>query len=192
MTKMPGKPSRSRLLSLLFSSSRAKCFHCSRDLCLTHLTEHTQIVERQTRVSANEELLNTLEAKLRSLSIPSRISETPKIQLEKWRVEAHRKLDQLAEQKRQELQTKIDDYRTMLAKRTREHRQMIDWIRRQPDRSQGDEQIEQIKQFLRSVDQHSIQISSYDFFVNIRVQLLENVQQTRQPVKKRSLSVCLL
>jgi chromosome segregation ATPase len=208
----------------LFFFQRAKCFHCSRDLCLIHLTEHTQYVESQSRrfLSSHEQILNDFYNKLKSLSVSSRILEVPFVQLEKWRRDAHQKLDELAEQKRREIQEKISEYQIEFTKKTNEQKQKIEiLIKRLNDLSRQtqiankdikylDEKIIETKTFFSSIKKHSIEVSTYAFFVNIRTNFFDCQTSTsrkarpesKEPVsngnkhhfdhKKRSLSVSLL
>jgi hypothetical protein len=46
--------------------------------------------------------------------------------LEKWHRDAHQKLDQFAEDKRQEIQEKISEYQVEFTKRTNEQKQKIE------------------------------------------------------------------
>ncbi|CAF1211098.1 unnamed protein product [Rotaria sordida] len=167
--------------------ARAKCFHCSCDLCLIHLTEHTQLVENQTRtfLYSHEKFLNDLYNKFESLSISSRILEYPFIQLEKWRTDAHEKLDQLAEQKRREIQKKIAEYQIIFIEKTNEQKQKIDLLKKQLNNLSRqtyitnkeikylDDKINETKIFLNSIEKHSIKISTYAFFVNIRTNFFD-------------------
>ncbi|CAF0736903.1 unnamed protein product [Adineta steineri] len=180
--------------------ARAKCFHCSRNLCLTHLTEHAQLLENQTRtfLHSHETILNDLHNKFECLSISSRILEEPFIQLEKWRLDAHEKLDQLAIQKRQEIQIKISEYRTIFNKKTNEQKQKIELLKkrlndlsRQAQLASKDikylqDKMNETQQFLQSIEKHSIRISAYDFFVNIRTHFFDTqsskITQPTSPV----------
>jgi seryl-tRNA synthetase len=162
-----------------------------------HLTEHTQLVENQSRTFfySHERTLNDLNNKLQCLSISPRILESPFIQLEKWRTDAHYKLDQLAEQKRQEIETKISEYRIIFTKKTNEQKQKIELIRKRlndlsrqthvanKEMKYLEEKIDETKQFLQSIEKHSIKIATYDFFVNIRTQFFDlQPSRTVQPL----------
>jgi seryl-tRNA synthetase len=166
-----------------------------------HLTEHTQLVERQTRTYfySHEKVLNDLSNKFQSLSISSRISESPFIQLEKWRIDAHRKLDQLAEQKRQEIQMRISEYRTIFTKKANEQKQNIEILKKRmndlsrqthmanKDMKYFEDKINQIQYFLQSIEKHSIKVSACEFFVNIRTQFFGTqssriIQPTTSPI----------
>ncbi|CAF3461108.1 unnamed protein product [Rotaria sp. Silwood1] len=180
--------------------ARAKCFHCSRDLCLTHFTEHSQFIDSQTRtfLYSHEKILNDLYNKFEFLSISSRILEYPFIQLEKWRTDAHQKLDQLAEQKRQEIQQKISEYRIIFTEKTNEQKQKIELLKKQLNNlSQQthvankeikylEDKINETKIFLHSIEKHSIKVSTYAFFVNIRTNFFDlqtsRINQSSSPI----------
>ncbi|CAF1620874.1 unnamed protein product [Rotaria magnacalcarata] len=178
--------------------ARAKCFHCSHDLCLMHLTEHTQYVESQTRTClySHEKVLNDLYNELESVSVSSRISEYPFIQLEKWRTDAHKKLDQLAEEKRQEIKRKISEYQIIFTEKTNEQKQKIELLKKQlndltrkthvitKDIKHIEDKIKETKSFLQSIEKHSIKISTYAFFVNIRTMFFDS--QTSKMVQSPS------
>ncbi|CAF3082309.1 unnamed protein product [Rotaria socialis] len=178
--------------------ARAKCFHCSHDLCLMHLTEHTQYVENQTRTClySHEKVLNDLYNELESVSISSRISEYPFIQLEKWRIDAHKKLDQLAEEKRQEIKRKISEYQIIFIEKTNEEKQKIELFKKQlndltrrthvinKDIKHIEDKIKETQSFLQSIEKHSIKISTYAFFVNIRTMFFDS--QTSKMVQSPS------
>jgi hypothetical protein len=172
----------------LFLFLRAKCFHCSRDLCLIHLTEHTQYIENESRTFyySHEKVLNDLYNKLKSLSISSCILEIPFIQLEKWRRDAHQKLDRIAEQKHQEIQQKITEYQIEFTKKTNEQKQKIEiLIKHLNDLSRQtqittknikylEEKIIETKTFLQSITKHSIKVSTYSFSVNIQTNFFDS------------------
>ena len=152
-----------------------------------HLTEHTQLVENQTRtfLYSHEKILNDFYNKLQTLPISPRISESPFLQLEQWRTDAHQKLDQLAEQKRQEIQTKISEYRITFTKKTNEQKQKIEILKKRlnelsrqtnianKDIKYLEDKIDTIKIFLQTIEKHSIKISGHDFFVNIRTNFFD-------------------
>lgn len=182
--------------TLFLYFSRAKCFHCSRDLCLIHLTEHTQYAESQSRIFLNshEKILHDLSKKFQSVKISSRILENPFIQLEKWRKDAHKKLDELAEQKRQEIHEKISDYQIQFTKKTNEQKQKIEiLIKHLNDLSQQthiankdikylEEKIFEMKYLLQSIDKHSIKLSIDLFSVNIRTNFFDSQSSRNSPI----------
>jgi seryl-tRNA synthetase len=153
-----------------------------------HLTEHTQLVENQSRTFfySHERTLNDLNNKLQCLSISPRILESPFIQLEKWRTEAHQKLDQLAEQKRQEIETKISEYRIIFTKKSNEQKQKIEILKKRikdfsrqthlanKDIQYLEDKINETTTFLQSIEKHSIKVSAYAFFVDIRTNFFDS------------------
>ncbi|UJR29175.1 hypothetical protein I4U23_010389 [Adineta vaga] len=197
--------------------ARAKCFHCSCDLCVKHFTEHTQFVE-------NQMILNEFDQKLSTLSISSRILENPFVELEKWRLNAHKKLDQLAEEKRQEIQIKIAEYRTIFTKQICEQRSQIEILQQRfndfsrqihlstKDLNDLENQIISTRQFFHNIDKHSIKLNSPgEFSVQIQTDFFDlqpslgrhsrserkesppiRNEIKRRSIKKRSASVCVL
>jgi seryl-tRNA synthetase len=125
-------------------------------------------------------MLNDFYNKFKTFSISPRILELPFLQLEKWRKDAHQKLDQLAEQKRQEIQQKISEYQIQFTKKTNEQKQKIEILikhlndlSRQTQIANKDikyleEKIIETKNFFQSIEKHSIKVSTYCFSVNIR------------------------
>jgi len=153
-----------------------------------HLTEHTQYVENQARtfLYSYEKILNDLYNRLKSVSISSHILDIPFIQLEKWRQDAHKKLDQLAEEKRQEIEQKISEYQIEFTKKSNEQKQKIEILikhlnnlSRQTQIANKDikyleEKVLETKTFFQSIDKHSIKVSTYSFSVNIRTNFFDS------------------
>lgn len=91
---------------------QALCYHCSKNLCRTHLMRHAQLVEEKI-VSELHSLagkINELLSRFSELSIPDDIREKPFDQLEVWRLKAHEVIDQIAERKHRELNYIIGKY----------------------------------------------------------------------------------
>lgn len=160
-----------------------------------HLTEHAQFVENQSRtfVNSHEKILSDLSKKFQTLKISSRILENPFIQLEKWRKDAHKKLDELAEEKRQEIQKKISTYQIEFTKKTNEQRQKIEILikhlndlTRQTQIANKDikyleEKIFDFKYFLQSIDKHSIKLSTSSFSVEIQTNFFDSRPTKNSP-----------
>jgi len=92
---------------------QALCYHCSKNLCRTHLLRHAQLVEEkiQSELHALADKLNGILSKFNQLSISDDILEKPFGQLEQWRADAHKQIDQIVEIKRQEMIEKLRSYR---------------------------------------------------------------------------------
>ncbi|CAF4006498.1 unnamed protein product, partial [Adineta steineri] len=56
---------------------------------------------------------NELSSRFNDLSISSDFLEQPFSQLEQWRIDAHNKIDEIIEKKRQEINDKIDEYKKL-------------------------------------------------------------------------------
>jgi hypothetical protein len=84
---------------------QALCYHCSKNLCRVHLMQHAQLIEDKTQSELHKlaDKFNELSSRFDHLSISDDILKEPLIQLEKWRTEAHAKIDQIVENKHQEL-----------------------------------------------------------------------------------------
>lgn len=92
---------------------QALCYHCSKNICRRHLMQHAQLIEEKTRAELHSlaDQLNELSSRFNHLSISDDILQKPLDQLEKWRVEAHEKIDQIAENKRRELNGELEKCR---------------------------------------------------------------------------------
>jgi hypothetical protein len=92
---------------------QALCYHCSKNLCRVHLMQHAQLIEDKTQSELHSlaDKFNELSSRFNHLSISDDILKKPLIQLEKWRTEAHKKIDQIAENKRRELNDELERYR---------------------------------------------------------------------------------
>ncbi|CAF3523880.1 unnamed protein product [Rotaria sp. Silwood1] len=101
---------------------QALCYHCSKNLCRIHLIQHAQLMEDMTRGKLNSlaDKFNELSLRFDNISISDNILKIPFVQLEKWRAEAHEKIDQIVEQKRQELNDELDKYRKVFLTKNEE------------------------------------------------------------------------
>ena len=92
---------------------QALCYHCSRNLCRTHLVRHAQLMEDKTKAELNvlTDQFNELSARFNDLSFSESILENPRLQLERWSIEAHQTIDQIVENKRKELQDEFEKHR---------------------------------------------------------------------------------
>lgn len=179
-----------------------------------HFTEHSQLIEN---VKSYEEILSELNERCKHLSISKRIVENPFLQLEKWRRDAHEKLDQIAEIKHREIQEKIHQYQMEFPRKRHEQKQKIEILAkrltdlsRQNQLSNKDikyleEKILELKTFFSSIEKHFIKLSTNTFLVQIRTNLFD-ISPSTSPIarksrlenkehrfdKKRSLSASLL
>ena len=168
------------------SISSALCFHCSRNLCLDHLTEHAQLVDALTRsiLEENFRVLNDLSTRFSSLMIATKILKEPFVKLEQWRVEAYQQIDQIVQKKNEEIRTKIEEYRLIFEKRKKEqlekivrYKQKISELFRQSQVANRDlstlkKSIEKLQKDLDKFDQHSIDlVSNPSLMHSIHIQL---------------------
>jgi hypothetical protein len=107
---------------------QALCYHCSKNLCRVHLMQHAQLIEEKTRAELHSlaDKLNEVSSRFKHLSITDDILQKPFDQLEKWRVEAHEKIDQIVENKRRELNDELDKYRKLFCTKNAEQLMKLD------------------------------------------------------------------
>jgi hypothetical protein len=144
--------------------SRALCYHCSRDLCIDHLTQHAQSIDAVTRSCLDEyfRTLTNLSSRLQSLTISSNILNKPYLKVEEWRIDAYHQIDEIVEKKFEEIRSKINEYR-----------QVFDTIR--------NEQLEKIVRYKQKIDElcRKSQWNKYKrisiFLINIQLTLYQIV-----------------
>jgi hypothetical protein len=168
--------------------SRALCYHCSRDLCIDHLTQHAQSIDAVTRSCLDEyfRTLTNLSSRLQSLTISSNILNKPYLKVEEWRIDAYHQIDEIVEKKFEEIRSKIDEYRQVfdtirneqLEKIVR-YKQKIDELCRKSQVANKDllslrKSVEQVQKNFDIFDKHSIDVISnrpLTHSINIRMQL---------------------
>lgn len=186
-----------------------------------HFTEHSQSIEDDHRhlLNSYREVFSRLSEQCQCLSISKRIMENPLIHLEKWRRDAHEKLEQLADEKRREIEEKISQYQIEFNRKRHEQKQKLEiLLKRLNDLSRQsqlthkdikylEEKLLETKTFFSSIEKHSIKLSTSSFLVGIRTNFFES-SPTSSPLpqssrksrpenkhrldKKRSLSASLL
>ena len=162
------------------------CYHCSRNLCLDHLNEHAELLDALTRslLDENFQILNELLLRVNSLVISSKILSEPFVKLEQWRMEAYQEIDQIVQNKFEEIRTKIDQYRSIFETRKKEqsekiirYKQKISELFRQSQVANRDltnlkKSIEKLQNNVQLFDQHSIElISNRSLMHSIHIQL---------------------
>ncbi len=166
----------------------AFCYHCSRNLCLDHLTEHAQLIDALTRsiLEDNFKILTNLSSRLQSLTISSNILNEPFLKIEQWRIDAYHQIDEIVEKKFQEIRIKIDEYRIIFDKIKNEqlekiahYKQKIAELFRETQVANKDlsalkKSIEKIQNDFNIFDKHSIEVRldrSLIHSINIRIEL---------------------
>ena len=93
--------------------AQALCYHCSENLCRAHFIQHAQVIQEKTRTDLHSfaDKLNELSSRFNELSISDDILQKPLDEIEKWRVEAREKIDEIAENKRRKLNDVFHKYR---------------------------------------------------------------------------------
>ncbi|CAF2959310.1 unnamed protein product [Rotaria sp. Silwood2] len=170
------------------NEARAHCYHCSRDLCLDHLTQHAQLIDALTRSALDDyfTILTNLSTRLQSLTISTNILNDPFLKIEQWRIDAYRQIDDIVEKKFQEIRIKIDEYRQIfdtirneqLEKIVRYKEKIAKLFRKtqvaNKDMSNLKKSIEQIQNDSNIFDKHSIEVLSNRpliHSINIRMRL---------------------
>ena len=158
----------------MISIFSAFCYHCSRALCLDHLTLHAQLIDALTRSTLEDyfTILRNLSTHLQSLTISSNILNDPFLKIEQWRINTYRQIDEIVEKKFQEIRIKIDEYRQIfdtirneqLEKIARYKQKIADLFRKtqvaNKDMSTLCKSIEQMQKNLHTFDKHSIEVIS--------------------------------
>ena len=81
-------------------ASRALCHCCQQNLCLSHLSEHDDVLNSQLNPFVDE--INLLSERLKKLNFHESINQC-RLELEQWRLDVHTKIDQTYEEKCREL-----------------------------------------------------------------------------------------
>ncbi|CAF0858562.1 unnamed protein product [Adineta ricciae] len=84
----------------------ALCHCCQQNICVVHLNEHNNYLN--SRLNPFVDTIQSLDAHLKSIDIAT-VSDTYRQQLEHWRADSHRKIDQYVEQKYQEVERLLKD-----------------------------------------------------------------------------------
>lgn len=141
--------------------SRALCHCCQENICIVHLSEHSDLLNSQLNPLADE--INILGDRLNSLNIQQKTIDSRQ-KLEQWRMESHEKIEQFYQEKSQELdrcftekvekqQQEIIRMQSILTKLIREQeatRQDINTLT---------EDILRIQQEIKKIEQNSIHMN---------------------------------
>lgn len=172
---------------MIFNIS-ALCYHCSRDLCLDHLTQHAQFIDALTRSTLEDyhTILTNLSSRLQSLTMSPNILNEPFLKLEQWRIDAYHQIDNIVEKKLEEIRVKIDEYRHIFDKirheqleKVNHYKQKIAALFRKTQVANKDvsglrKSIEIIQNDLNVFDKHAIEVilnRPLIYSINIRMRL---------------------
>jgi hypothetical protein len=86
--------------------SRALCHCCQQNLCITHLSEHNDLLNSELNPLTDE--INVLGERLTTLDTKDILGDCHQ-KLEQWRKDCHKKIDDFVEKKHQELERLIAD-----------------------------------------------------------------------------------
>ena len=163
-------PSSTFILTVL----SALCYHCSRDLCLDHLTQHAQVVEALVRSCLDDQfsILTDVATRLQSLTISSHVLAEPLLKLEQWRSDAYQQIDDVFQTKLEEVRIQIEKYRLIFDTMRNEQLEKVNRYKAKigalfrrtqvsnKDLSKLHRSIEQIQNDMNVFDLHSIDVIS--------------------------------
>ncbi|CAF0736887.1 unnamed protein product [Adineta steineri] len=156
------------------NEATAMCHHCSRDLCLDHIIKHAQLLDANNHAILKDyfSILTDLSSKIESLLISTNILNDPFVKIKQWGIEAHHQIDEIIEQKCQEIETKINDYRQIfnairteqLDKITRYKQKIADLFRETQIANKAisnlERSIKHIQNDLNIFNEHKIEVTS--------------------------------
>ena len=155
-------------------SPSALCYHCSRDLCLDHLTQHAQVVEALVRSCLDDQfsILTDVATRLQSLTISSNLLDEPLLKLEQWRSNAYQQIDDIFQTNVEQIRIQIENYRQIFdtmrneqLEKVNRYKGKIGALFRRTQVSNKDlaklhKSIEQIQNDLNVFNLHSIEVTS--------------------------------
>lgn len=145
---------------------QAWCYHCSKNLCRVHLLKHVQLVEDKIREELHllADQLNELSIRFDQLDISSAVLQQPFSLLDQWSGEAHARIDQIVELKRQRLNEMIEHYRRIFSSKKQEQMKKIDSTKRLLTKlvEENDGTRQQINELQASIDEAINYLNSFD------------------------------
>jgi hypothetical protein len=165
--------------------SRALCYCCKQDLCIDHLKEHHDTLNAKLTPFVDE--INILGNQLISTNIENLVNESHK-KLEQWRLDCYKLIDQLFENKLQEIdqrfRIKLDQLRDELS---HIRSKLFDLIRQQQttvyDIDQLTLQINNLKEKINQSEKLSFHIDIYPLKID------KHLIQIKQPLNLSNLSI---
>lgn len=132
------------------------CEHCSQWVCMKHYIEHVQLVNNELPELSKQ--LNTMMEKMEGHDFTENAFE----QIERWRKESYRRIDELCEQRKQEVEKEITD---KIAIQVLQLRELIKEVEKFIDEGNaGFEDIANIKKSLEKCEDQCRQIQRNDYF----------------------------
>ncbi len=130
-------------------TSRALCYCCQQSICLQHLKEHNDLLVFQLNPLVDQ--INTIGDRLKAINIENKIGNFRQ-NLEQWRMDCHKKIDDFFEKKCQEISQRVSG-------KIQNQREEIDRIQskigaliREEEVSRQD--IDLLTSTVRTIDQH--------------------------------------
>ncbi|CAF2849710.1 unnamed protein product [Rotaria sp. Silwood2] len=153
-------------------NSDALCDHCKSQLCTKHFIEHVKLVNNELPALSDE--INSIVDKLQQRDLTRYVFE----QIEQWREESHRRIDEICDEKKQQLKIEIDQNINNHMKKLRELGQEVEELIDEGDASF--KQIENIKNNIEKCREQCKQFEISDYFclnfkaVNLEITLLHH------------------
>jgi hypothetical protein len=144
-------------------TSRALCYCCQQGLCLQHLKEHNDLLVSQLNPLVDQ--VNEIGDRLKSITIETKNSDCRQ-KLERWRMDCHKKIDDLFEQKCQEINTR-------LAEKMKKQKEEIDRIQSKivsliHEEEVSREDLDLLTSTIRDLDRELNKIQHTNFNIEIR------------------------
>ncbi len=171
-------------------ASRGLCDCCQKHLCLQHLNEHNATLITQLNPLTDE--INALGDRLRAINIRKGMGESYR-KLEQWRMDCHQKIDQLFEQKCEELDRLVEEkVKKQQKELVRIQTKIAELIREQETTRQDIDSltssIDQLKKQMDNIEQTSLTINARPLLIDdsfIRIKSTNELDlSTLPPVNK--------
>jgi hypothetical protein len=149
--------------------SRALCHCCQQNLCITHLSEHNDLLNSQLNPLTDE--INVLGERLKTLNTKDILVSCHQ-KLEKWRVDCYKNIDHFVEKKYQELDR-------LIAEKLDQQQEEITHIRSKlaeliRDQEATHEDIDTLTSTIRRLEKEMNKIEETCFSVDTRPLLIDN------------------
>lgn len=183
--------------------AQAVCLHCSKSFCRSHFAQHLQAIEIEARaeLSVLADRFNDTIARFDQISAPTSVTDKPFADLDRWATEAHRAIDDMVQEKRQELKLKIQAYTDDLLVEKREQLEMIHQKKATLDtliaegeptaseKAKIEESLEEAKKYFESIQTHRIEINATKPVIVFDIRTETSEGTLIQPYAKRKFEV---
>lgn len=145
---------------------KACCYHCSKNLCRSHLLEHFRIVEERNRDELNSliAVFDNLLVKFEQLNVSSSVVDRPLFLLERWQKQAHEKIDQIVQVKQQKLKDIQHGYKKVFVDKKNESIEEIRTCRKAVERliEETDGSRQRIDDLYTKIDEFNEKLGSFE------------------------------